>query len=797
MAINLKERERQIQEESAEKQKSVENWIKDKSRQKTKDSTQNSLPFERILRSGVIKANKQYTQIIEFLDINYQLAPEYKQAEIFNQWCDFLNYFDSSVQFQLLFYNKKKGINEPGESVSLLSQNDNFDDIRLEYSDYLEQQLDKGNNLIKKRKFVAYTVTAEDDEKALLNLKRVERDIYGSFNNIGIQYRTLDFSDVVEILHGILNPDEPRKQLDFNEIINSGLSTKDMVAPMSMNFNKKGTYFKLNSSYNQVGYIQILASELSDRMLAELTDLNENNLIVSFKIEPLEQNRAIKFVKNKLSDIEAMKIEEQKKAVRSGYDMDILPPDLKSNAEESQALLEDLRNRNEHGFMVTITIMATEMTPDEMETSVYQIKNLCQKYNITYRVPIFQQEETLMTTLPLGVNQVYLDRMLTTSSTAIFMPFTTQELFDNSEGSQYYGINQLSNNLVMTNRKNLRNPNGLILGTPGSGKSFGAKRELLDVFLTTEDDILVIDPEKEYAPLVKALNGQVIELSQSSGVYVNPLDINENYSEDDEPIALKTDFVTSLCELILGGKDGLSAVEQSVISRVTIAIYQRYFENPTPENMPIFQDLYEELLKQDEPEAQILAKGMEMYVTGAFNFFNHRTNVDMNNRVINFDISGLGKQLKKLGMLIVQDQIWNRVTINRKKKFTRVYIDEFHLLLRDEQTASYSTDIWKRFRKWWGIPTGITQNIKDLMGSAEIENIFDNTDFILLFNQSFSDREILSQKLQISPSQQQFITNSPAGEGLIISDNIILPIKDEYPEDTNIFKLLSTKPGGE
>ena len=349
--------------------------------------------------------------------------------------------------------------------------------------------------------------------------------------------------------------------------------------------------------------------------------------------------------------------------------------------------------------------------------------------------------------------------------------------------------------MIMANRKKLRNPNGLILGTPGSGKSFGAKRELLDCFLTTKDDILVIDPEREYAPLVNKFNGQIVELSPSSGMYVNPLDINENYSEDDNPIALKTDFVMSLCELVLGGKEGLNAVEASVISRVTIEIYRKYFSNPKPENMPILEDLYNELKAQPENEAQVLAKGLEMYVTGAFNFFNNRTNVNLDNRVINFDISGLGKQLKKIGMLIVQDQIWNKVTENRGKIFTRVYIDEFHLLLRDEQTAGYSQEIWKRFRKWGGIPTGITQNVKDLMGSQEIESIFDNSDFVLLYNQSYSDRELLSEKLHISPKQQQYITNSQAGEGLFIYDHIILPFKDQFPQNTTIYELLSTKPG--
>ncbi len=795
MVIDLTKKEKQLREESSAKQKSVENWIKNKQRQQSKDSTQNTLSFDSINEDGIVVSGKKYTQIVEFSDISYQLAPEYRQIEIFNEWCHFLNYFDSTIEYQLLFLNKRLNTLETLNDIQIEARNDAFNDVREEYNQVLDNQLAKGNNSMLKRKFIAYTVESTSLENAVNSLNRINHDVINQLQNLGSQVTTLSFTQTVALLHGILNPDEPRKEADYETILTSGLTPKDMVAPMSMQFSKRGDGFKLNANYCKIGYMEILASELSDRMLAELTDLGEMNLLVSFDITPMDQHEAVRWVKGKMSDIDAMKIIEQKKAIRSGYDMDILPPDLINHANESKALLEDLQTRNEHAYLVTITIMMNEETQEKLKNTEYQVKALCQKYNIAIRIPHFQQEEALMTTLPIGNNQLYLDRLLTTSSTAIFIPFTTQELFQTETGSQYYGLNTISNNMIMANRKKLRNPNGLILGTPGSGKSFGAKRELLDCFLTTKDDILVIDPEREYAPLVNKFNGQIVELSPSSGMYVNPLDINENYSEDDNPIALKTDFVMSLCELVLGGKEGLNAVEASVISRVTIEIYRKYFSNPKPENMPILEDLYNELKAQPENEAQVLAKGLEMYVTGAFNFFNNRTNVNLDNRVINFDISGLGKQLKKIGMLIVQDQIWNKVTENRGKIFTRVYIDEFHLLLRDEQTAGYSQEIWKRFRKWGGIPTGITQNVKDLMGSQEIESIFDNSDFVLLYNQSYSDRELLSEKLHISPKQQQYITNSQAGEGLFIYDHIILPFKDQFPQNTTIYELLSTKPG--
>ncbi|OFK21386.1 conjugal transfer protein TraE [Aerococcus sp. HMSC072A12] len=796
MAIDLKAREQELRDREQHQKDIVEQWILSKKSKKKKNSTQATLAFDTITKeTGIIISKNTYTKIIEFDDLNYRLAPQYRQEEIFDDWCNFLNYFDSSICFQLLFLNRKANEFDMGNKIQIEQKNDLYQEVRNEYDNILNDQMGKGNNNVIKQHFVAFTIKEKDLPRAEIKIQRIENDIIGKLNALGVSARSYDFSDTITLLHRILNPNEPRRLVDYDTIIQSGLAVKDMVAPMSIKFAKNGKGFKLNSSFSKVGYFEILASEMSDEMLSELMELEDNNMLVTFSIQPMEQHKAVKFIKNKMSDIDAMKIEEQKKAIRSGYDMDILPPDLRNSAEEVQALLEDFQTRNERAYNVTITLLLSEEEKDSLEASMYSIRALCQKYNINFRIPSYQQEEALMTTLPIGQNQVYLSRMLTTSSTAIFIPFVTQELTQTSGTPQYYGLNQLSQNLIMADRKQLRNPNGLILGTPGSGKSFGAKREIVDVFLTTNDDIMIIDPEAEYAPLVRALGGEVIELSQSSKFHVNPMDINLDSAED-EPIALKTDFVTSMCELILGGKEGLNAIEKSVISRVTISIYNKYIADQRPENMPTLQELYDELLKQEEPEATKIAKGLEMYVSGAFNFFNHRSNIDMNNRVVNFDIQGLGNQMKKLGMLIVQDQIWNRVSQNRQnKKATRVDIDEFHLLLRDEQTAKYSVEIWKRFRKWGGVPTGITQNIKDLLGSMEIENIFENSDFVLLYNQAHGDREILSDKLKISPSQQNYITNSPSGEGLIIYDNVILPFRDKFPTNTKLYNLLSTKPG--
>ena len=547
----------------------------------------------------------------------------------------------------------------------------------------------------------------------------------------------------------------------------------------------------MGRSIGSVRFLQILAPELTDRMLADFLDV-DSSIIVNMHVQSIDQAAAIKMIKSKLSDLDKMRIEEQKKAVRAGYDMDILPSDLITYGEEAKKLLEDLQSRNERMFLVTVLVMNTAKNKQKLDNDVFQVSGIAQKYNCSLKPLDYMQEAGLMSSLPLGLNQIEIQRGLTTSATAIFVPFTTQELFQDGE-AVYYGLNGLSNNLILVDRKRNKNPNGMIFGTPGSGKSFCAKREMLNIFLVTSDDIIICDPEGEYHSLVQALHGQVIKISPTSEHYINPMDLNLNYSDDDNPLSLKSDFILSLCELIVGGKNGLEPVEKTIIDRCVRLVYQPYLQDPENVEMPILQDLYDLLRVQVEPEAQRLATALEIYVEGSLNVFNHRTNVDINNRVVCFDIKELGKQLKKIGMLIVQDQVWNRVTVNRsEQKYTRYYIDEFHLLLKEEQTAAYSVEIWKRFRKWGGIPTGITQNVKDLLASKSIENIFENSDFILMLNQAPGDREILAKHLNISPTQLSYVTNSPEGEGLLFYGNVIIPFADHFPKN-KLYQIMTSK----
>ena len=757
-------------------------------------SAQDTISYKEMRPDGIcIVKDNYFTKTIQFYDINYQLARNEDKNIIFENYCDFLNYFDKSISVQLSFLNQTMDISDFEKSIAIKPQNDDFDGIRAEYTEMLKNQLARGNNGIVRKKYITFGIEADNIQNAKQRLERIETDIINNFKILGVRAFSLNGMERLELLHSCFNGGENKLNFSWNLIYKTGLTTKDFIAPTSFNFSD-GRCFRMGGTIGAVSFLHILAPELTDEMLKNFLEI-QSALSVNIHIKSIDQSEAIKMIKRKITDLDKMKIEEQKKAVRAGYDMDIIPSDINTFGIDAKKLLEDLQGRNERMFLVTVLIMNTAKTKKALNSAIFEVQSIAQQRNCPLRRLDYQQEDGLMASVPIGINNIGIQRALTTSSTAIFVPFTTQELFSDSPEALYCGLNALSNNMIMVDRKMLKNPNGLILGTPGSGKSFSAKREMTNAFLVTNDDIYVCDPEAEYNPLIHALKGQVVKLSPTSKDYLNPLDININYSDEENPLALKSDFVLSFCELIIGGRDGLEPIEKTVIDRSVTRIYRKYFENPTPANMPILEDLYEEIKKQPEQEAGRIASALELYVKGSLNVFNHHTNVDISNRIVCFDIKELGKQLKKLGMLVVQDQIWNRVTINRNEhKSTRYYCDEFHLLLKDEQTAAYSVEIWKRFRKWGGIPTGITQNVKDLLSSAEIENIFENSDYIYMLNQAQGDREILAKKLGISPQQLSYVTQSGAGEGLLFYGNTIIPFIDRFPKDTKLYSLMTTVP---
>lgn len=757
---------------------------------KNEITAQDSIPFDKMWPDGVCHlANGRYSKAIQFEDINYLLCDEDMQNAIFDSWSDLLNYFDPSVEFQEFFSKlpldeKTNPVYNP--PITLNSCSD-------EYLSFVREQLKHRNNGFAETRCLIFSVAADSIQTARSQLERIETDLLSNFKRMNVSAVSLSGYDRLCQLYNLFHTDEKLPfRFSWDWLIPSGLDTKDFIAPSSFSFSNRKT-FSMGNQFGAASFLQILTPELSDRFLAEILALPSTQL-VSLHAKPLNQGDAIKMIRHKVTALNSMKIEEQQKASASGYDMDIMPSMLKEYGPEAEKLLRSLNGRNERMFLVTILITNIANNLHTLKSNVDQLAGVIRQSGCMLIRLDFQQEQGLMSSLPLGLNLIDVERQLTTSALAIFIPFTSQELFQTGNEALYCGTNPISNTPIMIDRKLLKNSNGLILGTSGSGKSFAAKREIANVFLLTNDDIIICDPEEEYLPLVERLNGQIVKISSSSRNYINPMDINANYSEGDDPISIKADFILSFCELVIGNKAGLNPVERTVIDRCVHQIYQRYFENPTPENMPILEDLYNALLTQDEKEAHHVATALEIYVKGSLNIFNHRTNVDTNNRLVCYDIKELGNQLKKIGMLIVQDQVWGRVTANRTKgKFTRYYIDEFHLLLKEEQTAAYSSMIWKRFRKWGGIPTGITQNVKDLLTSKEVENIFDNSDYICMLNQKDGDRKILQQQLDISPDQLEYVANAEEGEGLISYGSVMIPFVDHFPKNTELYRIITTK----
>lgn len=785
-------------------------------RKRREASVQRTIPYTQIFRDGICRHGKSYyTKMMIFYDTNYELLSPADREMTFDGWCDFYNYFDPDIHLQVCGSVLKIDLNELEKHVLFADADDAFNGYRKEYSEILKKLVEQGRNEYARAKYVVFGVEIEQQNVSIARRKLEDTELKVSevLDSIGVKSLSLNRFERLNILRNMLNPEDFSPFLFNDDLVNqTGLSTKDFIAPTSLRFDPR--YFKISDSFvGQSCFLQILGETLDDSMLRKILQ-TDSNILFSIHAHSMSPEKALKELKRALSDVQKRKVDEQQKNSRKGVDWDILPVEILAQEENLKTTLDNVRSGDDRLFLTTIILTVMEKDKKKLDNSLSLIKAIAQQDGCMIRPLDYRQEQGYMSCLPLGVNMLDIERPFLTRSVAALVPFTTIELFMKTGEQVCVGLNQLSDTLILVDRKKLDNPNGLILGVPGAGKSFLTKKEFINVFFKTQDDIMIIDPESEYGALVTELGGEVVVLSPASSDHINPLDIvtdfvilpnNANHVDlssvdmdlwqhSEDVIKEKVDFVVSLFEQMIGGVTGLAEAEKSVIDTSAVQMYEQFFENPSRENMPILSDLQKIIESKGTEAAFAVSEKMSRFTTGSSNLYNYRTNVDVSNRIVCFDIQNMGEQLKKMAMFSVQDYVWSRVRKNRAiGKFTRYYMDEFHLLLRDKQTAKYTVEMYKRFRKFGGVPTGITQNITDLLASPEIANIFGNCEYICMLKQKGNDVDVLMQYLDISNTAMKYVTNCNPGNGLLFCGGALVPFKDRFPTDTKIYKLINTR----
>lgn len=748
-----------------------------------------TLPYLRVADDSIIEVQAgRFSRSYVFDDVNYQIAKQEDQEDLFLRYCSILNSFDINVDVQVTIMNNKINRDDFEDIVLLKHKTDEFNEFRDEYNQMLLEKISQGQNEIRRVKMFTISLQAESVQDARSKFHSFDIDLAANFKRMGSKITEMDSNQRVGIMKDIFRGvDIVIPEFSIHDYKRG--TERGYIAPDYFEF--KPDYFMFNDQYARCIFIRELPASLADRLISDLTD-SGLNMLLSINIAPVDPGTALKVVKRQLTSMEQNKLEQQKKAIRSGYSADIISHDLKHSLIEAEELLDDLQNKNQKMFLVNCIIMHMANSYEELNQATDSLKSRARKYLVNLGVLRYQQEDALASVLPLGFSKLKIRRTLTTESTAILMPLHTQELIQ--PNGMYYGLNAVSRNLIMFNRTNLKNPNGFILGSPGSGKSFAAKREMVNILLNTDDDVIIIDPEREYMNLGLNFKGEIINISAGSKNFINPMDMSQDYADDENPIILKSDFILSLCECLVGGNVGLTPKEKAIIDRCLQYTYQQFLQDFDESKIPTLGDFHEQLLKQNEQEAHNIAISLELYTKGSLSIFSNKTNVDVNNRLIIYDTKDLGKQLKKMGMLIVLDNVWNRITKNRALgKRTRLYTDEFHLFFDDDNSANYYFSLYKRARKWGAIPTGITQNVEDLLISDLARRMLSNSDFIQMLNQAPSDRAELAKLLNISDNQLTYVTNSEEGQGLLFVGNSIVPFVDKFPKNTRLYKMMTTK----
>lgn len=781
-------------------------------------TAQQSIPYEAVYEeSGIIEiADGVFTKAYRLKDINYQIAKLQEQEEMFIRFGEFINSFDFNVRFQVVVLNKNMDQSEFERQTLLKPHYDILDPLREEYNEMLLDKIREGRNNMTKEKFLVVSVTDKSYEAARDRFIHLDAEIAANIKKIGGSDATpLTTMERLESLHDIYNVGNEGvfggkvvkygrdiKHFTFENMRRMGLTTKDCIAPPCLEF--KNDYMMIGEKYARALYLKDIPSYLSDTILSDLTSLN-SSMLTSIQYTSVPQDKALKIVRAQIVNINAALMDRQKKASRNGYDVSLISPELQKAQQEANELLQDLTSKNQKMFLINLVIVHFADSLEALNLDTDSIQNTARRSMCEMKKLLGQQEFGFATALPLCHNKLAIERTLTTESVSVFMPFVSQELLQ--KNGMYYGLNSVSRNLLLFNRKMSKNMNGFILGTPGSGKSFTAKREMLNVLLNTNDDVIVIDPEAEYGRMAELLRGDerdpssaVIRIAAGSKIYINPMDMDEHYADEDDPITLKSDFLISLCETAIGDRYGLTAAQRSIIDRCCRQIYQPYLNSRDVTGkydktmIPTLLDFQHKLEEQPGYEAEMLASSLEIYTKGSLNLFAHHTNVDTDARFVVYDIKDIGNNIKSLAMLVVLDSVWNRIIENKKKgRNTWFYIDEIYLLFKTDTSANFLRECWKRARKWGGVPTGITQNVSDLLQSDTARTMLSNCDFVCMLNQAPLDRNALAELLNISSTQLSYITNSSPGEGLIYTGSSILPFVDQFPKNTKMYQAMTSK----
>ena len=771
--------------------KTLQNTLKqDKEHLTVPKSVQDTIPIRRIWPDGLFQFGGKFSKTIRFSDINYAIASKEDKTSMFLGYSELLNALDTGSTTKITINNKRLNRRNFEQEILIPPQGDHLDGGRSEYNAMLLDKVTDSSNSMVQERYVTVSTHKKTPEEARTFFDRVMNDVTTRLNHLDSHCEELDAVERLRVLHDFYRVgEESRFHIDLRECMKTGRSFKDAICPDSMEFRKD--HFILGDKYGRAMFLKEYASYIKDSMINELTSLNRT-MMLSIDVIPVPTDEAVREMQNRLLGVETNVTNWQRRQNSNNNFSAVVPYDLEQQRKETREMLDDLTTRDQRMMFAVVTLVHLADSKEELDSDTETLQSIARKHLCQLTTLNWQQDAGLVTALPLGLRRIDALRTLTTEALAVLMPFKAQEIRD--RGGIYYGQNVISKNLIIADRKQLLNGNGFVLGVSGSGKSFTAKREITALALSTQDDILIIDPESEYRPLVEGLGGEVVEISATSSNHINAMDMEQGYGEGENPVVLKSEFLLSLCEQSVGaGK--LSAKEKSIIDRCTAQCYHDYVRDGCQGQAPTLQDFHAELLRQPEAEARDVALALELFTEGSLNTFAKPTNVDMSSRIACYDIRKLGKQLLSMGMLVILDSFLNRITRNRRLgRNTWIYIDEIYLLFQHEYSANFLFTLWKRVRKYGACCTGLTQNVDDLLQSHTARTMLANSEFLVMLNQASTDRLELARLLNISDNQLSYITNVDFGRGLIKCGSAIVPFMDNFPRHTQLYKLMTTKP---